>query len=302
LAQPTVNVWALKNYKPLTEETILAILDELNAQTSKKETRVLSSPSEAYALASRFRDVLLRYRFFRQKPLKILWSVVDRCGEAYYSKDLTKLYISKDILEEWSYAFQIPTDRLLDYLKPLPYYKILVSSDDPRYVYRINDEFFQLVGPVAQHLVTLIDPRQFKEMLSVISGLIGVYIMSTAVKLHRTLGEKPVIPWFIKLPMIYTLSGLESHSMKIRDVLEVARVNYVDNYFLSDENKKRPPIEWWRSVRTEAFEFMVSNDIIEQVTSNGYRLNILWCRMHEEGVKRYVRRVRERYERIYRGY
>jgi len=300
LAQPTVNVWALKNYKPLTEETILAIMDELEASIAGvTKQHVFSSPSDAYALASRFKNTLYKYPFFKKKHVRILRAVVDRCGEAYYKKEPMKLYISKNVVEEWSHSFQIPLDRMQDYLFPMLRLGILERSDRPDYMYRIHNSFFQLVGPVAQYLVVPVDTKRFAEMMAVTSGIASVYVIATFVKSSKYVEGGPLIPWFLKLPMIYTLSGLEPETTRIRDVLELERINYVDIYFIDE---KKAPIEWWRSVRTEAFEFMTDNDIIEQAVPNGYRLTTVWVRMHEEGVKRYIKRLRERYERRYRGY
>jgi hypothetical protein len=40
---------------------------------------------------------------------------------------------------------------------------------------------------------------------------------------------------------------------------------------------------------------MTENNIIENTTRDGYKLNTLWVRLHEEGVKRYIQRIRARY-------
>jgi len=292
MAQALINIWALKHYRALTEETVLAVLDELKAQISGGGSRVFNSLSDAYALASRFRDVIYRYRFFKTKPLRILWAIVDRCGEAYYYRDPQRLYISKEVVEQWIYSFGIPVEKTQNYLRPMLNHRILVSSDDPQYMYKVGDEFFQFVGHAAARYLMPTDPRYSRGMGAVISGLMSVYVMATSVKLRRSVGEKPLIPWFVKLPMIYTLTGLEPNTMKIRDVLEIARINYVDNYFVKGLGA---PVEWWRSVRTEAFDFMLSNDVIEQAVQNGYKLYNLWVRIHEEGVRRYVERVRKRF-------
>jgi len=301
LGQTVVNMWALKQYRSLTEETVFAIVDELEANIAgANKPHVFSSPSDAYALASRFKNVLYRYPFFRKKHLRILRAIIDRCGEAYYEKDTSKLYISKSVVEEWVYVFQIPPDRIQNYLSPLLMFKILEQSEKPEYIYRVSNSFFQLMGPVAQYLVVPVDTRRFAEMMAVASGVASIYVIATAVKNRGAIiNGGSLIPWFLKLPMIYTLTGLEPGTTRIRDVLELARVNAVDNYFVI---KKYVPVEWWRSVRAEAFELMADNNIIEQAVPNGYKLNILWVRMHEEAVKRYVKRFRERAERRFRGF
>ena len=293
-----LNLWALKNYKSLIRETISVVRDEVEAATSGKRLRVFSSSSDAYALASRFKNALYRYPFFKKKHLRILRAIIDRCGEAYYEKNPLKLYISSAVLEEWVQVFNIPADRAIEYLRPLQVFRILEQSDNKDYIYRIGNEFFQLIGPVAQHLVVSVDTKLFTEMMAVVSGIASIYVISTSAR-SKLYGEHELVPWFLKLPMIYTLTGLEHESMKIRDVLEIKRINAVDNYFVV---KRNVPVELWRSVRTEAFEFMTDNNIIEQAVSNGYKLNALWIRVHEEGVKRYVMRLRERHERRYREY
>ncbi len=298
-AKTIANRWALKNYRVLTEETMLAVFDELRAHIGGARTQhVLSSTTDAYALASRFKGVLYRYPFFKKKHLRILRAIIDRCGEAYYRKDPSKLYIAKSVVEEWSAVFHIPLDRITEYLRPLQTFGILRQSDDPKYVYRVSNEFFQLMGPVAQYLVIPVDTRRFAQMMAVANGISSVYVIATAMR-NRRLMDKPLIPWFLKLPMIYTLSGLEPGGTKIRDVLEIPRVNAVDNYFVIERGV---PVELWRSIRAEAFEFMSDNYVIEQAVPDGYKLYRLWVRMHEEGVRRYARRLRERYERRYRGY
>ncbi len=294
-----VNPWALKNYKALAEETMLAIFDELQAHINKVETpHILSSITDAYALASRFKGVLYKYPFFKKKHLKILRAIIDRCGEVYHSKDLSKLYISKATVEEWSNSFYIPIERITEYLRPLQIFNILKPSDDSNYIYRVSNEFFQLIGPVAQYLVIPVDTKRFTEMMAIVSGISSVYVIATGVQ-HRELIDKPLIPWFLKLPIIYTLSGYEPTTDTIRDVLEITRVNDVDNYFVIEKGFS---VELWRSIRVEAFEFMSDNYIIEQAVPNGYKLYNLWVRMHEEGIKRYARRVSERLEKRYRWF
>ncbi len=294
-----VNKWALEHYKALAEETMLAVFDELQAHvTGAKTSRILSSVTDAYALASRFKGVLYKYPFFKKKHIRILHAIVDRCGEAYYEKNPYKLYISKAVVEEWSNSFLIPIERITEYLKPLQIFNILKQSDDPKYVYRVSNEFYQLVGPVAQYLVTPVDTRRFTEMMAIVSGISSVYVIATSLQ-YRKLIDKPLIPWFLKLPMIYTLSGYESTTNTIRDVLEIARIGAVEKYFVKE---KGVPEELWRSIRAEAFEFMSDNYIIEQAVLNGYKLYNPWVRMHEEGIKRYVRKVRERYEKRYRWF
>lgn len=298
MAGSTINEWALKYYKALTMHTVLSISDELEARIAgTRSPRVLSSIEEAYALASRFKNVLYRYPYFKKKHQRILWAIVDRCGEAYHTRDLSKLYITKDVINEWSQVFSIPQERISEYLRPLFLYNILESSNKEGSIYKINDNFYRMTGPIAQYLVEPTDTRKFVDAMAALSGLSSIYVMTASVRLGGNLEERSIIPWFVKLPMIYTLSGLNSETLKIEDFLDFKKVNAVDNYFVIIKGR---PVEWWRSIRTEAFGFMADNAIIEQPTPNGYKLNKLWVRMHEEGVRRYIKRIRERYERIFR--
>jgi hypothetical protein len=283
-----VNWWALKHYKPITEETILAALNEVEVHIANtKGKKVFASISDAYALAARFKGVLYR-PFIKQKPLRILRAVIDRCGEAYYEKNTEKLYIGKDVVDSWSRVFQIPQERINEYLAPLLRLNVLEPSDRPNYVYRVSMRFFQLVGPVAQYLVQPVEPRRLREMMEVASGLTSIYVVAHAVRNLKYSEEGPRIPWFLRLSIIYTQSGLEAKTMRIRDVLELGRINVVDNYFIKE---KQAPVEWWRSIRAEAFEFMTDNKVIEDYTSVGYKLNTHWTRICEEGVKRYSMRL-----------
>lgn len=294
-----VNRWALRHYRALTEHTVLSVLDELEAQIAgTRKPRVLSSTGEAYALASRFKNVLYRHPYFKKKHQRILRAIVDRCGEAHYKKDLSKLYISKSIVEEWAQVFRIPEDRISMYLKPLLLFGILEPSDRREYVYKVSDGFYRMMGPVAQYLVAPVEPETLAGAMSVASGISSVYVLASSVRLRKRFGEKPLIPWFVKLSMIYTLTGLEPGTLKIRDVLELERIHAVDAHFVKE---RMWPVEWWRSVRAEAFEFMADNTVIEKATPNGYRLNRLWLRVHEEGVRRFVGRLRRRYKRRFRG-
>lgn len=294
-----INMWALKNYKSLTRETILAIMDEIEAGiTGARKPRVLSSPSEVHNLASMFKDILYKYRFFKTKPQRILEAIIDRCGEAYYAKDPMKLYISKEVVEEWSFAYKIPLNKMHEYLRPLLRFNILRQSDRKEYAYKVDDKFFQLIGPVAQYLVVSVNTRDFIEKMAIVSGISSIYVIATSAR-SKWYGERPLIPWFLKLSMIYTLAGLEPGTIKIRKELELGRINAVDNYFVIERGA---PVELWRSIRVEAFNFMTSNNVIKQALPNGYELNELWVRMHEEGVRRYVERYRRRFEERYRGY
>ena len=293
------NQWALRNYRVLTRETIIAVFDELQAHIARaKAPCVLSSSSDALALATRFKGVLYKYPYFKKKHLRVLHAIIDRCGEAYHYKDPSRLYISKAVVEQWIGSFRIPAERIAEYLWPLQLFGILQQSSDPKYLYRVSDSFYRLVSPVARYLVVPVDTRMFAEMMAAASGISSVYVIATALQRHLQ-ENRPVIPWFLKLPMIYTLSGLEPGETRIRNVLEIPRINSVDNYFVFNEGA---PVEWWRSVRTEAFEFMADNYVIEQAVPNGYKLSRLWIRMHEEGVRRYVQRLKERIERRYRGF
>jgi hypothetical protein len=305
VTEVVANKWALKYNKYLTKETIFAVMDEIEAHVAGiNRKKVLSSLGEVYALASRFAGVLYR-PFFKQKPLRIIWALVDRCGEAYSKKNPDKLYISKEIVNEWIRDFLIPQERIEEYLIPLIRLNILERSDRPAFLYKVNTKFFQLVGPVAQYLVTPVEANNYREMMKVVSGITSVYVVAHAVKSEQYMEGGPRIPWFLKLPMIYTLSGLEprSTSLRIRDLLELKRINDVDSYFVIE---KGAPVELWRSIRAEAFGFMIDNNIIEDATPEGYKLNMLWVKMHEEGIKRYIMRYtireREKYGKIYKGF
>lgn len=294
------NKWALKNFRKLTEYTALSIFDEIEANISGTgKAHILNNPDDAYALASRFKNVLFRYPFFKKKHHRILRAIIDRCGEAYHKKDLSRLYISKEVVEQWSYAFRIPPEKMMDYLYPLLQFHILERSDVKKYVFKVTNSFFQLTGPTARYLIMPVDTRKFSEMMSVTSGISSIYVIATAIKSKRFIERKTLIPWFLKLSMIYTLSGLEPRKNTIRDILEISRINDVDEYFVIE---KRFPVELWRSIRVEAFEFMGDNAIIEQAIPDGYRLNRLWVRMHEEGVRRYIRLILRRYDRKFRRY
>lgn len=291
-----VSRWAIKNHKGLVKDTIITIFEEIkHAVTGNAPSKIVRSLTDAYALASRFRGVLYKHPYFKKKHGRILHSIIDRCGEAYYKRDPGVLYIPERVIEEWAHVFQIPMERIKSYVSPLLTLGILSHSDRPGYVYRISNTFFDLVGPVAQHLIVPVDTKRFAEMMSVVSGLVSVYVVGLGTREELQI---PTIPSFLKLSMVYTLAGLtDDRSIRIDDVLRLKRVDYVDNYFV---RKLQRPVELWRSIRTEAFEFMTINKVIEEPTGDGYRLNTLWVRAHEEGIRRYIRRLRERYERIYR--
>jgi len=289
----TVNRWALKNYRGLTEETVLAAMDELEAHlASTSKSRFLPSRDDVYALAKRFKGVLYR-PFLKQKPMKIVQALIDRCGQAYHDKNPDLLYISKGTVEEWITVFQIPPDRADKYIKPLLNLGILEPSDKPEYIYRVSQNFFRLVGEPAQYLVdSRVSSARFRESMEVVSGIASIYVISHAIKISQQVEEGTRIPWFLKLAMIYTLSGLDSMSNRIRDVLEHARINAVDNHFVIE---KGIPIEFWRSTRVDAFTYMTENNIIDGTTADGYNLNTLWVRLHEVGVRRFIQRFRARY-------
>jgi hypothetical protein len=289
-----VNRWALKYYKGLTEETILAAMDELEAHiTGAKKVKFLPSKDDAYALAKRFKGVLYR-PFLKQRHMRIIQALIDRCGQAYHDKNPELLYISKRIVDEWVVVFQIPPEKVNDYIRPLLSLKILEPSDRREYVYKVSQDFFRLVGEPAQYVVDIrpSDPVKFKESMEVVSGIASIYALSHSVKISQQIKEGTRIPWFLKLAMIYTLSGLNPGSMRVRDVLEPARINAVDNYFVIERGF---PVEFWRSIRVDAFTYMTENNTIEDTTRDGYRLNALWVRLHEEGVKRFVQRIIARY-------
>lgn len=287
-----VNLWALYHYRDLVAESITAAFDEVeNVIARRGQGSVLRSQSDAYALASRFRGLLYKHPYFRKKHIKILRAVVDRCGEAYLSRDVEKLYISKATVNEWIRVFDISPERLQEYLYPLQVFGVLQQSDKQDHLYRVTDPFFSLVGPVARHLVSPTDTRQFAEVMAVVSGLASLYVVGVGTRRRVQL---PTAPWFLKLSMTYTLAGLVPGTLTIDGVLSINRIHGVDNYFVMN---KGIPVEFWRSVRTEAFEFMTDNRVIEDAESDGYRLNSLWVRVHEGGVKRYVTRVSMRIRR-----
>jgi hypothetical protein len=290
----SVNVWALKHYRGLTKETILAAMDELEAHIAgTKKVKFLPSKDDAYTLAKRFKGVLYR-PFLKQKPMRMIQALIDRCGQAYRDKNPELLYISKETVDEWVAVFQIPPERVNDYIRPLLILKILEPSDRREYVYKVSQDFFRLVGEPAQYLADIrpSDPVKFKESMEVVSGVASIYVLSHSVKASQHVEEGTRIPWFLKLAMIYTLSGLDPVSMRIRGVLEPARINAVDNYFVF---KKDFPVELWRSIRVDAFTYMTENSIIEGTRGDGYELNTLWVRLHEEGVRRFVQRIIARY-------
>ncbi|MEM1528497.1 MAG: hypothetical protein QXS62_07315, partial [Sulfolobales archaeon] len=168
---------------------------------------------------------------------------------------------------------------------PLFVFGILQRSDQPNYVYRITDEFFRLMGPVALALVRSTTLEEFPQMMSIVSGLASIYVVGVGTRRSVSV---PTIPRFLRASMAYTLAGLDGHTMKIDSILKIHRVNDVDSYFVRDRGL---PVELWRSIRTQAFSFMVRNKIIERGMSDGYELSSVWVRIHEEGVKRYVRRL-----------
>lgn len=301
MAANTVNRWALRHYRALTVSTVIAVFDEIERSVAGGQSgRVIKSLDEAYALASRFKNVLYRYPFFKKKHLRILRAIIDRCGEADYKGDPSLLYISKDTIEEWCISFYILPEKIAWYLEPLVKLHILERSDRPKYEYKISDRFFHLIGRVARYLVEPVDTRRFASMMAVASGLSSIYVVRTAIRVRLGPGGvKPLIPWFLKLPMIYTLAGLKPGSNEIDHIMRLTRVNLVDYYF-THERERPAPIELWRSIRAEAFEFMADNQIIEAAVPEGYRLCRPWIKVHEEGVRRYVRRLREKYQRRYR--
>jgi hypothetical protein len=226
--------------------------------------------------------------------MRIIQTLIDRCGQAYHNKNPELLYISKRTVDEWVTVFQIPPEKANDYIRPLLVVKILEPSDRREYVYKVSQEFFRLVGEPAQYVVDVrpSDPVKYKESTEVVSGIASIYVLSHSVRISQQVKEGTRIPWFLKLAMIYTLSGFDSVNNKIRSVLESARINAVDNYFVIE---KGFPVELWRSIRVDTFTYMTENNIIEDTTRDGYKLNALWTRLHEEGVRRFVQRIRARY-------
>lgn len=299
MAVTGANRWALENYRALVYETIMAVREEVGSWVTGGRGRVLTSLNDAYALAARFKGVIYRYPYFQRKHVRIIHALIDRCGEDYRNRQQKRIYISDEVLNEWSEAFGIPHNRLSEYLWPLLALGILVPSDRPDYRFKVSDEFFRLVGPVAANLVATspTSPQNFSEVTAIVNGIASIYVMSSPLRIiGQTKKEVRVMPWSFKLAMIYTLSGLQQGSnlnrVVISDALESSRVNTVDNYFVVEKSK---PVELWRSIRTEAFEILTDNKIIEGTTATGYKLNSLWVRMHEEGVRRYLWRQRQRY-------
>jgi len=289
-----INMWALKNYKHIIIETIEVALNEIKTHiTGSKSSTILPSPGEAQALASRFTGVL-PWPFLKYKPYRILWTIISRCGKAYYEMNPTELYIGKDVVNQWVEEFQIPRERVKEYLAPLIDYGVLEFSDKPEYLYRVRGDFFYLVGPIAQAQYSISPedpekPKRYIDTTMVLDGIMAIYIITKAKR----------VPWSLKLPMIYTISGLEPGEFKIRDILEIERVNAVDNYLVNERGLGKELV--W-SIKTAAFRLMISNRIIEGVVERrGYKLYGPWVRVHEEGVRRfYIRRFREWYERRFR--
>ena len=286
-----INKWSLKNYKHIIIETIEVTLNEIKTHiTGSKSSSILPSPGEAQALASRFAGVLPR-PFLKYKPYWILWAIISRCGKAYYEKNPTELYISRDVVTRWVKEFQIPQERIKEYLIPLIDYGVLEFSDKPEYLYRVRGEFFNLIGPIAQYSTFTIPPEELTSTMMVLDGIMTIYIIAKAKR----------VPWLLKLPMIYTISGLEPEpgKFKIRDVLEIERVNAVDSYLVNERGLGK---EFVWGIKTAAFRLMTSNRIIERVIEGrGYKLYGPWVRIHEEGARRfYIRRFRERYEKEFR--
>lgn len=279
------NLWALKHHNDIVKETVLATLEEIENVITNKRFGVLRDVSEAYVLASKFEDLVYRHPYFRKKHINILSAIIDRCGEAYSKSNYNLLYISENVLSEWVNSFKIDPAHLNHYLDPLFVFGILQRSDQPNYVYRITDEFFRLMGPVALALVRSTTLEEFPQMMSIVSGLASIYVVGVGTRRSVSV---PTIPRFLRASMAYTLAGLDGHTMKIDSILKIRRVNDVDSYFVRDRGL---PVELWRSIRTQAFSFMVRNKIIERGMSDGYELSSVWVRIHEEGVKRYVRRL-----------
>ncbi|MEM4959095.1 MAG: hypothetical protein QXX12_04385 [Nanopusillaceae archaeon] len=286
------NRWALKHHKDIVKETVLTTFEEIENVITNKRFGVLRNVSEAYALASKFEDLIYTHPYFRKKHIYILNAIIDRCGEAYYKNNSNLLYISNNVLNDWMNSFNIEPTRLNQYLDPLLVFGILQKSDQPNYVYRITNEFFRLVGPAALALVEPTTLHNFPQMMSIVSGLASIYVVGVGTR-HSV--SVPTIPSFLHASMVYTLAGLNRDTMEIDNILRIHRVNYVDQYFVIDRGF---PVELWRSIRTQAFRFMVRNKIIERGVSDGYELSSVWIRVHEEGVKRYVNRLHLKYRRM----
>lgn len=291
----STNRWALEHLKDIAKETVLVALEEIENAITNKKFKVLSNVSEAYALASKFEDLAYRHPYFRKKHIYILNAIIDRCGEAYFKNDYNLLYISKHVLNEWVSSFKINPEHSNYYLNPLFVFGVLQSSDRPNYVYKITDEFFRLVGPVASSLVRPSTPEEFPQMMSIVSGLASIYVVGVGTRRSVSV---PTIPNFLRASMAYTLAGLNSNTMKIDRTLRIRRVDDVDLYFLFDRGL---PAELWRSIRTQAFNFMIRNKIIERGVSDGYELSSVWVKIHEEGVRRYVNRIIRRTRLKYGG-
>ncbi|MEM1693590.1 MAG: hypothetical protein QXY26_10465 [Ignisphaera sp.] len=157
---------------------------------------------------------------------------------------------------------------------------------------RITNEFFSLVGPAALALVEPTALHNFPQMMSIVHGLASIYVVGVGTRYSVSV---PTIPSFLHASMVYTLAGLNRNTMEIDNILRLYRVNYVDNYFVRSRGF---PVELWRSIRTQAFRFMVRNKIIERGVSDGYELSSVWVKIHEEGVKRYIKKLHLKYERM----
>lgn len=283
--------WVMKNYREMVKETILAIYEEIKGVlVSNVPGTIIKSSQDAYALASRFEGVLYKHPYFMKKHIRILNAIIDRCGEAYHYKVPDKLYVSNEIVDKWEREFNIPKGSINRYLKPLMRVGILIPSDRPEYRYRISNTFFELTGPVAQYLINPDATKEFINAVSAASGLASIHVVKEGT---REESKTPTVPSFLKLSMVYTLAGLKKVSeegAEIDDILHLKTIHFVDNILVREQ---RVPVEWLRSVRVEAFDYMIANRVIEDTVSDGYRLNELWVRMHEEGIRRYYYRIRE---------
>ncbi|MEM1510457.1 MAG: hypothetical protein QW290_08020 [Sulfolobales archaeon] len=285
-------MWALNNHRNISKQTILLIYsDIINVIREGKPGSVVSNKTDAYALASKFEGVIYRYPYFRRKHIRVLYAIIDRCGDAYLKREPLELYISKEVLKEWGESMRIELGKLLEYLSPLQQLNVLQRSDKPGYEYRISEEFFRLVGPIAARGTDL------HGVAGALNGLTSVYAVANGVRLNINM---PTIPSFLRVAMALTLSELNEATYQkavINRVLSTARINEVGRYFV--EHRKYPR-ELWRSVKEEALDFMDKNKIIEGYVGDGYELNTLWVRAHEAGVVRYIHLEVERW-RFQRG-
>ena len=258
-----------------------------------------NQPVAAYSFVSMFRNIIDMHPYFKKKSLYILRAIIDRTAEAYVKKDYNLLYIPEEVVSEWLKDFEIDPSKKDEYLGPLKEFKILDITNKPGYPYKVNDDFFSIFARAAQFLIIPMQTETgtFAGAMSNVNGLVSLYALAVAAE-NEQRGWGPKIPKFFKLATAYTIVGAYKEvvhaskypsAYKIDEVLRVERINRVDNYFVM---QRKEPKELWRSVRTEAFEFMVGNGIIEGSVLDdkgcGYKLNPYWVRIHEKAIENYL--------------